>query len=259
MLRMTSTLPLGRAKRFKGGGKIMGTYVLIHGAWHGGWCWDKVVSLLKKEGHKVEAPDLPGHGRDKTSIPEVSLEAYVDRVCQILDAQSEPVILVGHSMAGMVITQAAEYRPEKIKTLVYLSAFLPRDGEFILQLGEGDAEARVLPNLIVAEDQSYFTVRDEALKETFYNDCSDEDVARAKSLLVAQAAAPFAAPVKTTEERFGRVHRVYISCLRDKAISPARQERMYKALPCEKVILIDTSHSPFFSAPEELAGHLLLL
>ena len=106
----------------------MATYVLIHGAWHGGWCWDKIVPLLKKEGHKVEAPDLPGHGRDKTPIPEISLQSYTDRVCRILDTQSEPVILVGHSMGGVVITQAAQHRPEKIKTLVYLSAMLPRNG-----------------------------------------------------------------------------------------------------------------------------------
>lgn len=235
----------------------MGTYVLIHGAWHGGWCWDKVVPLLQEKGHTVEALDLPGHGRDKAPIHEVSLQAYVDRVCQVLDVQSEPVILVGHSMGGVVITQVAEYRPERIKTLVYLTAFLPRDGEFILKLAETDTEALVLPNLIMAEDQSYATVKDAAIKEVFYSDCSDEDVTRAKSLLVPQPAAPLAAPVKTTEANFGRVRRVYISCLRDKAITPACQEKMYKALPCNQIIYMDTSHSPFFSAPKELAGHLL--
>lgn len=237
----------------------MSTYVLIHGAWYGGWCWDKVVPLLEKEGHKVEAPDLPGHGNDKTPIPEISLQSYADRVCQILDSQPEPVILVGHSMGGIVITQASEYRPEKIQLLVYLTAFLLQNGEFLLQHAEGDKEALVLPNLIMSEDQSYATVKEEALKEVFYVDCSDEDVKRAKSLLVAQAAAPFATPVNTTEEKFGRVPRVYISCLRDKAISPVVQENMYTALPCEKIISMDTSHSPFFSAPEELAGHLLSL
>ena len=237
----------------------MGTYVLIHGAWHGGWCWDKVVPLIEKEGHKAEAPDLPGHGSDKTPIPEISLQAYADRVCQILDAQSEPVILVGHSMGGVVITQAAEYRPEKIKKLVYLAAFLLQNDEFLLQYGETDKEALVLPNLIMAEDQSYATVKEDALKDAFYGDCSDEDVMRAKSLLVPQAAAPLATPVSTTADNFGRIPRVYISCLRDRAISPSIQEKMYSNLPCEKVITMDTSHSPFFSVPEELARHLLSL
>jgi len=235
----------------------MSTYVLIHGAWHGAWCWKNVTPLIEKEGHKVVAPDLPGHGDDTRPIAEITLQAYTDRVCQILDEQSDPVILVGHSMGGVVITQTAEYRPERIKKLVYVTAFLLQNGEFLLQHAEPDTEALVLPNLIMSEDQSYATVKEEALKEIFYADCSDEDVEFAKSRLVPQAAAPFATPVGTTAENFGRVPRAYISCLRDKAISPSIQEKLYKALPCEKVISMDTSHSPFFSAPEDLANHLL--
>jgi pimeloyl-ACP methyl ester carboxylesterase len=235
----------------------MSTYVLIHGAWHGAWCWKNVTPLIEKEGHKVVAPDLPGHGEDTRPIAEITLQAYTDRVCQIIDEQSDPVILVGHSMGGVVITQTAEYRPEKIKKLVYVTAFLLQNGEFLMQHAEPDTEALVLPNLIMSEDQSYATVKEEALKEIFYADCSDEDVEFAKSRLVPQAAAPFATPVSTTEENFGRVPRAYISCQRDKAISPSIQEKLYKALPCEKVISMDTSHSPFFSGPEELANHLL--
>lgn len=237
----------------------MATYVLIHGAWHGGWCWDKVVPLLRKKGHKVEAPDLPGHGKDKTPIREVSLQGYADRVCKVLDAQSEPVILLGHSMGGIVISQTAEYRPEKIKTLVYLTAFLLQNGEFMLQVGGGDTEALVLPNLVMAEDQSFATVKEEAIKQVFYGDCSDEDVARAKKLLVPQAAAPFGTPINITEKNFGRIPRVYIECLRDRAISPSVQKKMYETLPCRKVVSMDTSHSPFFSAPEALVDHLVSL
>lgn len=234
----------------------MGTYVLIHGAWHGSWCWDKVVPLLERQGHKAIAPDLPGHGTDKSPISEVSLQAYVDRVVDVLDAQSEPVVLVGHSMGGIVISQAAEYRPESAKTLIYLCAFLLRDGESLLQVAQDDADALVLPNLVMTDDQSSATVRDEAIDEAFYGECSDEDVAKAKSLLVPQAAAPFATPVHTTAENFGRVPRIYIECLRDRAISPSVQKKMYTALPCQRVLSIDTSHSPFFSAPEELVNHL---
>jgi len=237
----------------------MATYVLIHGAWHGGWCWDKVVPLLRKQGHKVEAPDLPGHGKDKTPIREVTLQGYANSVCKVLDAQSEPVILLGHSMGGIVISQAAEYRPKKIKTLVYLTAFLLQKGEFLLQVAQGDTEALVLPNLIMAEDQSYATIRAEAVKEVFYGDCPDQDVVRAKSLLCPQAAAPFATPISVTEENFGRIPRVYIECLRDKAISPSVQKKMYTALPCQKVISMDTSHSPFLSAPGALVDHLIPL
>ncbi len=237
----------------------MSTYVLVHGAWHGAWCWDKVIPLLTKQGHRVVAPDLPGHGEDKTPIPAVTLQAYADRVCSLLDAQPEPVVLVGHSMGGIVISQAAEYRPERVKTLVYLCAFLLRDGESLLQVAQEDREALVLPNLVMAEDQSCATVRDEAIREAFYGDCSYQDVARARSLLVPQAAAPFATPVRTTVENFGRVARAYIECLRDRAISPSIQKEMYTAMPCQRLISMDTSHSPFFSAPQELVAHLTAL
>jgi pimeloyl-ACP methyl ester carboxylesterase len=89
---------------------------------------------MEKKGQKIVAPDLPGHGQDKKPIPEITLKAYTDRVCQVLDELSDPVILVGHSMGGVVITQAAEYRPGKIKKLVYVSGFLLQNGEFLLKL-----------------------------------------------------------------------------------------------------------------------------
>jgi len=230
------------------------TFVLVHGAWHGGWCWHKVVPLLEKEGHKVEAPDLPGHGKDKTPISEITLETYVQSICRILDAQSEPVILVGHSMGGIVITQAAEYRPDRIKMLVYLTAFLLPSGE-LLNVG---TDSLLTGSMIPSEDQTYSTLRDDAIKG-MYGDCSDEDVALAKSLLVPQASAPVAVPATTTEQNFGRVPRVYIECLLDAIITPSRQKEMYTRLPCKRVISINTNHMPFFSAPEELVAQLTSL
>jgi len=180
----------------------MSTFVLIHGAWHGGWCWYKVIPLLEKKGHTVLAPDLPGHGRDKTPVSAVSLQMYVDRVCQLLDAQRDPVVLVGHSMGGsMVITQAAEYRPHKIQTLVYVAARLLRNGESSLSAGQGDPESLLRPNLVFVPDRSSVTVREEALKGVFYGDCSAEDVALAKTLLVPEAVALLATPVHTSAEK----------------------------------------------------------
>ncbi|MBA3922407.1 MAG: alpha/beta fold hydrolase, partial [Nostocaceae cyanobacterium] len=110
----------------------MSTCILIHGAWHSSWCWNKVATLLEQAGHKVIAPDLPSHGKDKTPIREVTLQSYTDRICEILTELIEPVILVGHSMGGLVITQVAEQCPDKIEKLVYLCAFLPGNGESLL-------------------------------------------------------------------------------------------------------------------------------
>jgi pimeloyl-ACP methyl ester carboxylesterase len=90
-----------------------------------------------------------------------------------------------------------------------------------------------------------------------YNDCSDEDIAWAAPLLVPEPTAPMQTPVRISSENFGRVPRIYIETLRDNGVTPWLQKQMYTALPCQRVISMDTSHSPFLSAPEELAAHLL--
>ncbi len=235
----------------------MSRYVLIHGAWHGAWCWDKVIPLLKSKGHCVEAIDLPGSGKDKTPISEITLEAYTQKVCQVLDAQPDPVILVGHSLGGLTITQAAEQRPNKIKTLVYLTAFLLKNGQARFDLRDQDPDSLALQNTIFSGDKTYTIFNQEAAREVFYADCSDEDVARARSLLCSQATAPSKTPLHLTDENFGRVPRVFIECLQDKAISPSMQKKMYTATSCREVFSLNTSHSPFLSAPESLANYLV--
>ncbi len=89
------------------------TYVLVHGAFSDSNAWQKVTPLLEKEGHKVVTLDLPAHGKDTTPVEQASLQGYTDRVLQAVDAQQKPVILVGHSMGGTVISQVAEQRPDE--------------------------------------------------------------------------------------------------------------------------------------------------
>ena len=124
----------------------MSTYVLIHGSWHGAWRRYKIIPLLQQAGHQAIAVDLTGHGRDWTAASEVSMQSYVEDVCKVLDAQSEPVILVGHSRGGIVISQVAEQRPEKIQALVYLAAFLIPDGEAMLPTALSDTESLIVSN-----------------------------------------------------------------------------------------------------------------
>ena len=231
--------------------------MFVHGAWHGAWCWEKVRPLLEAKGHRVVALDLPAHGKDRTPAKDVTLRAYADRVCAVLDAQPERATLVGHSMGGMVITQASEQRPDRIAPLVYLCAFLPRDGEALIQLAESDSEGLVLPNLAFSEDGLTATLREGTPRKAFYGACSEADAAWATARLVPDPSVGHTTPVHTTAARWGRVPRVYIECLRDRAIPIALQRRMYTASPCRKVFTLDTDHSPFLSAPRALADHLL--
>jgi len=232
------------------------TFLLIHGGWHGGWCWDKVGGALESRGHTVLAPDLPGHGSDKTPMSEVSLERYARATVEFAASQSEPVIAVGHSMTGISNSQAAEYAPEKFRGLVFLAAFLLADGQCLLDMAKLDPDNLVLPNLIPSEDQLSTTFKPEALKEALYADCSDEDIERAKSLLGPQAMGVFETPLSITEARGRQVPRYYIECLQDRAIAPHIQKKMHTENGCEKVFTMDSSHSPFFSKPEEVAEHL---
>ncbi len=234
----------------------MSTFLLIHGGWHGGWCWDKVKAALEDRGHQVLAPDLPGHGSNTTPISEVTLELYARTTAEIAAAQSEPVIAVGHSMTGISNSQAAEYSPESFQGLVFLAAFLLSDGQCLFDMAALDPDNLVLPNLIPSVDQLSTTFKPEALKAALYADCSDEDIERAKSLLGPQAMGVFQTPLSITPERAGKVPRYYIECLQDRAIAPRIQKMMYTENPCEKVFTIDSSHSPFFSKPDEVADHL---
>ncbi|MFK0292802.1 alpha/beta fold hydrolase [Streptomyces sp. NPDC090442] len=109
----------------------MSTFLLVHGAWHGGWCWERVVPLLEAAGHRVFAPSLTGYG-DKVHLagPEVGLDTHVDDVARLITAENlNDVILVGHSYAGLVISSAANRISQRIAHLVYLDAMVPKDGE----------------------------------------------------------------------------------------------------------------------------------
>jgi pimeloyl-ACP methyl ester carboxylesterase len=234
----------------------MSTFLLIHGAWHGAWCWYKLMPRLEKVGHTVIAPDLPSLGRDRTPVNRVSLATWRDYVCRIVDTSPEPVVLVGHSRGGIVISEVAEHRPKKIRKLVYLTAFLARDGQSLFELAGQAQDSLIAPNMVMSADKASCTVREDAIRDGFYAQCSDEDVALARLSLLPEPTLPLATPVKITDANYGTVPRVYVECLRDRAITLPLQRQMQAALPCQEVFQLDTDHSPFISRVDELAALL---
>jgi pimeloyl-ACP methyl ester carboxylesterase len=234
----------------------LSTFVLIHGAYHGKWCWEKLVPLLERAGHEVIAVDLPGHGEDRPPVGEVTLQDYTDRVCEVLRRQSEQVVLVGHSLSGIAISQAAEQCPGKIKQLVYLSALLLPNGKSAAEVSQEDPESVISQSTELDAENGRLTLKDAGIVDALYNDCSEEDVERARRMIGPQPLAPLATPVQLTEGNYGSVRRAYIKTLQDRAVSPAAQEKMLAELPCEKVISMETGHMSFAASPEELAKNL---
>lgn len=239
----------------------VGRIVLVHGAAHGAWCWARLTPELEELGYRVEAPDLPGLGEDLTPPAEVSFDSYVNRVAEILHGSPEPALLLGHSLGGTTISQAAEQVPEQVAKLVYLAAFLPRDGESVADAASANAASWVAARFGalairrgVGEDAHEF---DPALvPEVFYNRC-DPDVARwAAGRLRPQANAPVSARVHLSESRWGAIPKVYVKCTRDRALPPEVQQWFCDRVPSIRQRAMDSDHSPFLSNAPGLAALL---
>jgi pimeloyl-ACP methyl ester carboxylesterase len=230
----------------------LATYLLVHGSWHGGWCWEKVIPLLEQAGHLVFAPDLPGHGQDKTPLKSITLASYVNCIARLLLTCREKVILVGHSMAGMVISQVAEYMPNKIQMLVYLTAFLPQHGESLFQMIDSQPPTKFSKMMKRVPEENAFYLSMRAVKSFAYHLCDNVWVERAKKRLCVEPLSPYDAPVFLSPEKFGSLPKTYIECTADRAILIEFQRKMSARTLCQTFTL-GSDHSPFYSDPDALA------
>jgi pimeloyl-ACP methyl ester carboxylesterase len=200
---------------------------------------------------------VPLAGNDPTPLEQVSIESWADFVADLVGTQPEPVILVGHSRAGIVISRAAELVPANLLGLVYLAAFMVRDGQTLESvMRQIPPRAESANSLEMSEDLRFSTIAPDALERVFYNSSPPQLVARARTLSGPEPMASFTTPLRVTKEGWGSVRRFYIECSKDRAIAPDLQRLMQAALPCHRTISMSTDHSPFYSAPVELAGHL---
>ena len=229
------------------------TYVLIHGAWHDASCWDKTVHLLKNAGHTAIAPDLPGHGRLRTEGARVNLSDYVEAVVHLIKTQSSPVKLVGHSMAGMIISAVAERLPEKIDTLIYVAAYLPSNGDSLMSLARQARSLGLSPYIVNDFKNNEMCLQPvQGLAEVLYTLCSPEDQQLALSALQPQPAQTFFDTV-ILSECYHRVKKKAIICLQDQTIVKEDQIDMAEKVSAP-MVFIEADHSPFLSCPEVLVG-----
>ena len=234
----------------------MTNFVMIHGAMHGGWFWQPVQEILVSRGHRVVAPDLAGSGTDRTPLDLVSLDLMSRRIVDVVDAHGagEPVVLVGHSMGGLVIGEVAERAPDRVLGLVYVTAALVPPGNSLFQaLGREDQ-----PIPFTNRDASLMRMDQASALQRFYGKATPQYRGdRAARRLVPQAIRPLTEPSTVTNQVFGRIHRAYVECVEDQAVPIETQRRMQAKLPCDPVFSLEADHSPTFSAEYELADALI--
>lgn len=228
----------------------MSEFLLIHGSCHGAWCWDDLIPHLQAAGHTARAIDLPSHGADTTPPGDVTLDLYARA---IVDAIDEPVVLVGHSMAGYPITAAANLAPEKISKLIYLCAYVPMADKSLADMRRMAPSQPLLDAVVVDADRVTFSVDLSQAAAKFYHDVPADRADWAVAQLCPQ-------PILPQETAMTPAHdlpRHYIRCLNDRTIPPEFQVTMTADWPAETVTEMETSHSPFLADPAGLAAHLI--
>ena len=232
------------------------TVLLVHSAWLGGWQWENVAKTLKENGHTVLTPDLPGHGNDKTEAGNINMSDYIDTLNTILDQQDRPVILVGHSFNGITVSRLAELRPDKIKKIVYLTAFLLPNGGSFFSAVQGVQGSKAVEHFFLSDDQTYALVKADEMQNAFAHDIPRDVFEGAKQYIVPEPAAPLMYELEITDDHFGKIPKYYIECTEDRAIPIEVQRAMYGGKVINSYTL-HASHTPNFSQPTKLANILL--
>jgi pimeloyl-ACP methyl ester carboxylesterase len=231
----------------------MKTYLLLHGAMRGAWLWDRVVPLLEKGGARVIAYDLSGHGKRTAERAGVNMSAYINDVVSYIRKQDlSDIILVGHSMSGIVISKVAEEAPERIRHLVYLAAVVPQDGDALVDLlpKERQESLRKLEGKVT----ELFGPLD-ALRPNYFTDQEGKDKEFYLKQLTPQPLAAFFE--KISFKRFSglKIPRTYILGLRDKALPPELTRGFAERLAV-KPIELDAGHDMMVVKPQEVADVL---
>lgn len=232
------------------------TIILVHGAFVDGAGWEPTKAALEALGDKVVVINSPGRPSNPKPAGEVSFDDYRDNVLAAVNAESAPVVLVGHSAGGMVISAVAEAAPEKIKTLAYVAAYLPQNGQSLQTLSSTDTESVLGKALKVDPAKHIGTIVMNQRAAVFCNDCAPDVAAALPAQMVDEPLAILGTPVVLTPEKFGTVDRIYVRTAQDRAIGAALQDRMVAASPVREVTRLDAGHLPMVTQPAALAAVL---
>lgn len=230
----------------------MASFLLVHGSCHGAWCWRDLIPALEALGHSARAIDMPSHGADPTPVSEVTLDTCRDAV---LSACTPDTIVLGHSWGGYPISAAAEARPDAMRALIFLCAYVPHDGLSLADMRRRGPRQTIAHAVEKSADGLSYTVSVDAIPRLFYHDCPDDILPYAYARLCPQAILPQETPLPVGTN-FNDVPKAYVRTTDDQTIPTEYQADMCAFIPKELRRTIDSSHSPFFSHPQELAGLL---
>lgn len=232
------------------------TYVLVHGAWADESAWGFIRNDLAKNANVIVV-NLPAHGADVTNGIGIGLNDYVKNVTDIINSQDGKVILVGHSMAGQIISQVGENIPDKIDKLIYVAAYLPQNGENVSGITNVFLNNKPIEVFEFNSDYSLVSIKKEALPNVVCADCPDY----MKDILIKYHRPE---PTKALNDnvklssKFAKIPKYYISTKNDFAVPYALQQQMIKNNgTVKKVFEMNTSHLPFVVQPKEFLDILL--
>jgi pimeloyl-ACP methyl ester carboxylesterase len=230
-------------------------FVLIHGAWHGGWCWQGVIKELQQAGHSAEAPTMPGHAPndDRSSI---GFDDYVAEIVGVLNRQRSPVVLAGHSSAGFLLQAAAPKAAEKIERLIFLNAFILPDGKSQFDLVPAEAANAMTAAAKASADNSVPVIEDFVRHQLMAGEPAELQNALIERL-VPQPLALFTTAVGTKE--FGKlaIPRYVVFCKGDASLPPGAYLEMAQGLGSYRLVEVDGSHEALFTQPAVVARGLL--
>ncbi|WP_322767868.1 alpha/beta hydrolase [Frankia sp. Cr1] len=237
----------------------MAAYVLVHGAGHGGWCYQRVAPILRSAGHEVYTPTLTGLGeRSHLLHPEIDLDTHIRDIAAVLHYEDlREVILVGHSYAGMVITGAADRAADRVARLVYLDAGAPTSGQSLLDLnviGAMISESRPFGKVIDGVEVVLLPFPEAG---TFYGVTDPDDLAWMADRLTAHPWKCFEQPVKADETALRAIPRYYIVCTSTLALPILDPELVAVARDEGRLWEIDTGHDLMITEPRAVADALL--
>ena len=230
-------------------------FILIHGAWHGGWCWDGVIEEIEKAGHTAEAPTMPGHHQDDDRS-KIQFDNYVGKIISVLKQKTTPVVLVGHSSAGFLLQASAPKVPDKIAQLIFLNAFILPNDKSQFDLVPPEAAEGMTAAAQVSPDNCVPVIEDFVRNNLMAGEPAEMQDALIRRL-VPQPIALFTTPVSTKDFEKLTIPKSVVFCKGDASLPPGAYLGMAQGLGDYNLVEIEGSHEALFTNPGVVAKGIL--